>query len=250
MFNLFFGFLVFFFSSIALADGNAPAPQTPAPQTPAPQTPQHVMISKEELDRLIAKAAGKSEHEEDLTKNIEAEKKRKLQDQQTQEKIVTAAKFNIRLDTFLKEYSGVLPADANEIPKAASLDKYPGEVERSNVIKAALMQSFFKEDENIKLLSESQLAKWKTYLALGTVGRNEEAASVYDIVFEPAINHARSVRQAQLKSNQDTLTGSKDSDIIFKKMHEKQLRAIKANYPLNDVLHEQAKQLGLATAHS
>lgn len=180
---------------------------------------------------------------------IERGKKAKLKDQQTQEKIVTAAKFNIRFDTFLKEYSGILPADANEISKVATAEKYPDELKRSSVIKAALMASFFKEEENLKLLSESQLARWKAYQALGTVGREEEAADLYEVVFEPTVNHARSVRQAELRAKEDltkSLKGSTDSDIIMRKVHERQIRALSTNYKLNDVLFDQAKNLGLA----
>src|SRR5690606_23953586 len=110
-------------------------------------------------------------------------------------------------------------------------------IERSSVIKAALMQSFFKEQENLDLLSESQMAKWKIYQNLGTQARQEEATNLFEVVFEPAINHARSIRAAKIQSKQENLTGSKDSDIIFKKMHEKQLRAIGSSYQLNDVLH-------------
>lgn len=183
---------------------------------------------------------------------IDDNKKKEAQNRVTQEKIAAAAKFNVRFDTFLKEYSGVLPADANEIPKFATPENYPNELDLAAAYKSALMQSFFKEEENLKYLSDSQLAKWKAFQSLGTAGRLEDAPNVYDIVFEPAVNHARSIRQAQIKSREGSTrtTGSTDSEIIFKKVHEKQMRSLMGNYKLNDELHEQAKKLGLVGSQS
>lgn len=192
-------------------------------------------------------AASKPKEKKDdpsLIDQVEKDKKSKADFAQMQSKIVKAAKFNLRFETFLKEYAGVIPEDAKEIAKTASVDNYPNEVERSAAIKDALMQSFFKESDNLKFLSDAQKAKWKTFLALGTAGRAEEAESIYDSVFEPAVNHARSIRQAQLTNRDNVASGSSDSDIIFKKLHEKQLRAM-SNYRLNDHLHAQAKSLGL-----
>lgn len=217
------------------------------------QQTQMVTLSREDLDKLIADAAkGKNpKNEPDPTLDaIERDKKAREKDRETQGKIVSATKFNVGFDIFLKEYAGVLPPDATEIAKVASSDKYESEVDRSLAIKAALIQSFFKEEENVKLLSDSQKAKWKAYQALGTVGRQEEAATMYEVVFEPAINQARAIRQAQISSKQDTYKGSKDSDIIFKKVQEKQLRSLKNSYTLNDVLHDQAKSIGLVGSNS
>lgn len=163
-----------------------------------------------------------------------------------QEKIVAATKFNERLGTFMKEYAGVLPADANEIPKVASPDKYPDEIQRALALKAALVESFFKEEKNEKLLTESQFAKLKTWRSLGTEARREDANAIYETVFEPALNQARAIRQAEIRKTEDTFKGSSDSEIIFKKVHEKRLRELKG-YQLNSVLHEQAKSLGLVT---
>lgn len=244
------------FSNIVLADEPpAPTPVAPAPAPAAPAKPaETVVMRKEDLDRLIAEAAkgrDTGDNKPDPTLDeIEKTKKAQQKERESQDRIVAAAKFNMGLDTFLKEYAGVLPDDANEIAKVATADKYPNELDRASAIKAALIQSFFKEEENAKLLSESQKAKWKAYQSLGTVGRLEEAASMYEIVFEPAVNHARSIRQAKIKQTSETFAGSKDSDIIFKKVHEKQLRAMKGNFPLNDVLHEQAKLLGLESSNS
>lgn len=198
---------------------------------------------REQLQALSPKGGQKDD--DDLLDKIQKDKKSKEDAKAMETKLVEATKFNLRLDTFLKEYAGILPSDANEIPKAATLEKYSNEVERSAAIKATLMQSFFKEEENLKYLSESQLAKWKAYQSLGTVGRTEEAPAIYDVVFEPAVNHARSIRQAQIKASEGAAAGSKDSDIIFRKLHEKQLRSISGTHKLNDVLYEQAKGLGL-----
>lgn len=182
---------------------------------------------------------------------IQRGKKAQEKQQADQERVITAAKFNMRFETFLKEYAGVLPPSANEIPKVATVEKHPNELDRSAAIKSALMISFFAEEKNLDLLTESQKAKWKQYTSLGTVGRGEEAASIYEVVFEPAVNQARATRQAQIKSKEDPSSkGSSDSDIIMRKVHEKQLRAISTNYKLNDVLHEQAKALGLVGAQT
>lgn len=197
------------------------------------------------------KSAPKNEPEEDPTlKKIQDDKARKAKESATQDKVVRAAKFNLRFDTFLKEYAGVIPDDAQKIPTTASESDYPNELDRAAAMKASLMASFFKEEKNLRYLSESQLARWKTYQALGQVGRQEEADAVYDAVFEPAVNHARSIRQSEIKNKEVSYTGSSDSDIIFKKVHEKLLRSIGTNHKLNDVLHAQAKGLGLATDNS
>lgn len=197
---------------------------------------------------------GKSKDDDDddpILKEIERKKAKKTDDAEFRQRISTAVKFNDRLENFLKEYSGVLPSDANDIPNAVNMKEFPDDIERAKAAKASLVLSFFKEEKNLEGLTESQRARYKVWAALGKQARHDEVEPIYESVFEPAVNQARAVRQAQLRAEEDGSkhSGSKDSDIIFRKHWEKSVRSV-MGFKLNDELHEQAKKLGLVAKQS
>lgn len=204
------------------------------------------MIKAVQAD-LAALKGGKQNEDDPLLDKISKQKKQDTDQKALAARIASATLFNDKLETFLKEYAGILPEDVNELPKTASEVDYPDAIQRANALKSSLVTSFFKEEANKKYLSESQNAKLKSWLALGKDARAEEAHQIYESIFEPAVNHARSVRQAQLKQKEDSYAGSKDSDIVMRKVHTKQLRNLMNSFKLNDTLHEQAKSLGLVS---
>lgn len=216
---------------------------------PAADDPNKAVM--EAINAIKAEVAAlkpqKTDDGDPLLDKVQKDKKAAAERKALEEQISAATLFNDKFDTFLKEYAGILPEDVNELPKAASETDYPDKIKRANALKSSLVTSFFKEEANKKLLSESQNARLKAWLTLGKDARAEEAHSIYESIFEPTINHARSIRQAQLKQNSaDTkFAGSKDSDIVMHKVHSKQIRNLMGAHKLNDVLHEQAKSLGL-----
>lgn len=128
--------------------------------------------------------------------------------------IETAVKFNHTIHDFVKGNADVLPSEIAAVVKAADSEKYDSARERATAIRGAIVQSFFSQQSNLDLLTESQKATFSDYLKLTKNGKEEKADTIYENLFEPAFESLKRVKKAEEvgRSRAGLASGSKAED--------------------------------------
>lgn len=108
-----------------------------------------------------------------------------------------ALKFNMSLEGYLKTYSNILPSKMTDLVKIADKEKYDSQVERAAVLKSMFIQEFFDVQSNLDLLTSSQRVQLDDYLKLTKNGKQTRAETVYENIFEPAVETLKKVRKAE-----------------------------------------------------
>ncbi len=154
-------------------------------------------------DKIAALEKEKSEWSKDKDKDIDLNEKlnRERQDQDKKnsesKSLESALTFNLTSAEFIKSNESVLPKDISDIFKLAEREKYDSPVHKANATKAAIIQSFFSQQENEDLLTPSQKSSLADYLKLTKNGKEEKAREIYDNLFEPALNSLKRIKKAE-----------------------------------------------------
>lgn len=159
---------------------------------------------KESNDRMAKeladlKAAGGKPDPKDKSLNDRVEEDRKEKDKKAGDSkaLEKALTFTLKSQDFLKENESILPKEMGEIFKAAEKETYDSAVEKASAIKAAMIQSFFKVEANIKVLTENQKESLEDYLKLTKNGKEERAQQIFENVFEPAMAMIKNIKKAE-----------------------------------------------------
>lgn len=145
----------------------------------------------------------RKEKEEWSSKNTTLNDKVRLEREDRQKKdsdaksLESALTFNLTSNDFLKQNESVLPKEFSEIFQVASKETYEGPIQKANAIKAAMVQSFFSQQSNVDLLTESQKVSLADYLKLTKNGKEDRAKEIYDNLFEPALSTLKRVKKAE-----------------------------------------------------
>lgn len=250
IFSLFFAIFLYLSPSVAFADD--PPVQTAEQKLAAAEAKNAELTRQLELAN---KGKRRKEDEDDENEDDEDDdvpdlrKKVKKNAQSSEDRakeikqIESAVTFNSGVDEFVKKNANLLPKEILDIVKQGHKESFDSQIAKANAIRASVIQSYFSVQDNLDALTKSQKEGLDHYLKLTKTGKEENAANIYENIFEPALETRRKIEKAR-EVGQSRVTVSDDSDIIFKKTHEKQLRSL-SNYKLNDVLHDQAKKLGI-----
>lgn len=142
-------------------------------------------------------AGGGGNNEIDLREKAEKERLAREKNQTDSKAIESAISFNMGMDNFLKDNKEVLPKEVSDIVEVAKKETYDTAVDRANAIKAAVIQSYFSVQGNLDVLTTSQKETVAEFMKLSKIGREAKAASLYDSVFEPALETNKRVGKAQ-----------------------------------------------------
>jgi hypothetical protein len=154
-------------------------------------------------DRLAALEKEKQEwslkKDQDLSLNEKVKREREDQDRKASEasQLESALKFNLTSADFLKANESILPKEVGDIFKAADQEKYDSAVHKANATKAAIVQSFFSQQANTDLLTESQKVTLSDYLKLTKNAKEFKAREIYENLFEPALASLKRVKKAE-----------------------------------------------------
>lgn len=107
-----------------------------------------------------------------------------------------ALKFNLGVQDFVKTNSDLLPSEIGEILKTAEKETYDSAIEKAGAMKSAFIQAFFSVQENVDALTASQKTQLDDFLKLTKTGKEAKAASIYENIFEPALETLRKVKKA------------------------------------------------------
>lgn len=244
----------FWFAPQALADDNPPQQQQQQqPQQTDAEKLAAALRREEELKAELEKERNKNKKKPDDDENDLIAKARREREQQQKgvndvKHIERAVSFKSGIDEFVKKNERLLPNEVKDIVRAASKESYDTALAYEADVKSSIIQSFFSVKDNFDHLTAAQRATIDDYLKLTKNGKQDKAAEIYENIFEPVLEMARKIKRAEElgRSKEGYLTASSDSEIIFKKVHEKQLRALSSSYELNDVLYNQAKEFGFS----
>lgn len=138
-----------------------------------------------------------------------------------QKDLESAIAFNYGSAEFLKNNESLLPKEIAEIFKKADAETYDTPVQKERAIKVAVVEQFFKTQENLDLLTTAHKKTFEDFLKLTVNSKKDEANSIYQNLFEPALESLRRQKKADevKKSNSGFGTGDKgDQDAYRDKM--------------------------------
>ncbi len=202
----------------------------PADPTIPPKSSESV--SKADYDALLKRfeaLEGKGnpppKTDDDLLKKAEDERKQKESKGADSKSLESALKFTIAAPEWLKTNLSLLPKDVEGIFSAAAKESYDDEVQKASAIKSGVVQSFFKVQENLDLLTSSQKIVLEDWLKLTKTGREEKAQAIYDSIFEPSfemlkrLKKAATLQQSGARNSDDAETAYKTKLISGSKKH-------------------------------
>lgn len=156
------------------------------------------------LDALEKKGKGKNDDdegdedddEEDLNSKATKQRQEKEKRSSDSKALESALSFTIASKDWLKTNASLLPKDVEGIFAASEKESYDDAVQKASSIKSAIIQSFFKVQENLDLLTAHQKSILEDWLKLTKNGKEEKAQSMYDSIFEPTFEALKRVKKA------------------------------------------------------
>jgi hypothetical protein len=159
----------------------------------------------------------KFESSKDSDLNDRTKQDREASDKKVQETkaIEQAVGFNLQATDFLKKNAALLPESVKDLFSVADKETWDSPVVKSSEIKSGIIQQFFAVQANHDLLTASQKTSLADYLKLTKDGKRDRAQSVYDTIFEPALEMLRAVKKADQVQRARNGYGD-DSDSAYK----------------------------------
>lgn len=207
----------FFVKMNAAGDGSGAAGAEQGQGQGAGQAPPPD-LSKENADlkaKLAAFEKDKTDREQGLDEKARIERESKEKQKAEHAALESAVRFTVTGRDFLKENKSLLPENVEDIFGAADKETFDSPVNKASAIKDGLIQEFFKVQENLDLLTQSQKSVLESYLKLTKTGREERAQQIFDQVFEPALEMKKRVKKAD-EVNRTRNGFGNDSDKAYK----------------------------------
>ena len=199
---------------------------TPEPKAPEVTPPEDVQSIKDELAKAKAELEGLRSKDVTLNQKVKIEQDKKEKEQSDTKSLETALTFTLTSKDFIRNNESVLPKGMSDIFKVADKESFDSPIHKANAVKDGLIHSFFSQQSNLDLLTESQKEDLADFQKLTKNGRESKASEVYKNLFEPALESLKRVKKAEelTKSRQGLNPGS-DSEQAYKdklsKMAEK-----------------------------
>jgi hypothetical protein len=172
--------------------GNAPDPAKELSDLKASNAA--LMARLEAIEK--GKPAGGGE-DKDLETKAREMRERETKSSSDSKALEAALRFSLNSAEFLKTNQSILPKEVSDIFKAAESEKFESAIEKDAAIKAGMIQSFFKVQSNLDLLTPGLKSTLDEYLKLTKNGKQEKAQQVFDSVFEPAFEMLKRIKKAE-----------------------------------------------------
>lgn len=108
-----------------------------------------------------------------------------------------ALEFTMTIKNFYEAHKDMMPAEVADLLRVVETENYDSKISKANAIKSGLIQSFFKVQANVELLTPAQKSLVEDYLKLTNTGKEEQASDVYDRALEPALELMKRVKRAE-----------------------------------------------------
>jgi hypothetical protein len=152
-----------------------------------------------------------------LGQKVQKENEQKAANQADKQKLEAALRFTMNADKFISENKAILPKEISDIFARAEKESYDSDVDKANEIKSSVIQSFFSQQANLDLLTDSQKVSVSDYLKLTKSAKEQAAHDLYQNVFEPTLGMLKRIKKAEqvAKSNGGAVDPS-DTDKAYK----------------------------------
>lgn len=152
--------------------------------------------------------------DDDLGDKVRRQKEENEKRQGDNRRVESALKFNLGVEGFAKEHADLLPASIPEILKQAARENYDSAEEQAASVKIAIVKEFFQVKENRELLTRTQANALDEFEKLTKTGKEEKVGSIYENIFEPALETSKRVRKATElgKSRNGVRSGNKTEE--------------------------------------
>lgn len=163
-------------------------------ETADPKTGEELSALKASNDALKAEIeALKSKQPKTLNERVTEDQKGKAEIKALE----SALRFNLQAPNFLKDNEALLPKSVAEIFKVAEKQNYDTDIQKADDIKLAIVEKFFEVQENLDLLTATHKISLEEFRKLTKNGKEARVQSVYENIFEPALERLRSVKKAE-----------------------------------------------------
>lgn len=181
---------------------------------------KEMMDRIESLSSQIAELKGGKKLESDLYSKTEDHNKEREKTDQTSKEIEEAVLFNSSIPSFIQDNRDILPSDVSDIIAVADKERYDRVSDKERAVKSAILQSFFKIESNLDLLTQTQKRLIDDYFKLSSKGKEDRAKDVYSNVFEPSVMMLKKIKKAEevAKSRNGVRIGSKPEQDYLEKM--------------------------------
>lgn len=142
-------------------------------------------------------AGGGAPEDKDLETKAREMREKESKSSSDSKALEAALRFSLNSAEFLKTNQAILPKEVSDIFKAAESEKFESAIEKDAAIKAGMIQSFFKVQSNLDLLTPGLKSTLDEYLKLTKNGKQEKAQQVFDSVFEPAFEMLKRIKKAE-----------------------------------------------------
>lgn len=133
----------------------------------------------------------------DLAAKAKAEREAAEQTSNNERRLESALKFNLGSTQWLKDNASLLPKSIEGIFTAAAKENYANAIEKDSAIKAGIVSEFFSQQANVDRLTAAQKVALEDFNKLTKNVKQERAQSIYDTLFEPALETLKLVKKAE-----------------------------------------------------
>ncbi len=132
-------------------------------------------------------------------------------------RLENSIRFNMGAEDWFKTNKELLPSVIEDVLKESSKEKYDSAIDRSNAVRAAIIQSYFQVQANIDNITPSQRSAIDEFLKLTKNGREQRAESIFENIFEPTLEMMKRVKKAEeISRSNNGLRGSSNSESQYK----------------------------------
>jgi hypothetical protein len=170
------------------------------------------------LEKLEAGGKPKEKDDDDLEDRARKDREAKESKDKDTRALESALKFNLGAKDWLKTNASLLPKDIEGIFAEAEKENFGSAMEKDAAIKSSIVQSFYRIQANLDLLTPSQKSALEDFLKLTKNGKQEKAQQIYENIFEPNFEMLKRVKKAEqlAKDNSMGLSTGTDADQAYR----------------------------------
>lgn len=139
----------------------------------------------------------KDEKKDDLSDLARKQRENEENQKKHEKNLEQAINFNVQSKDFIKLNASLLPKTVEGIFQQAEKENYGSAIEKANAIKVGIVQEYFAIQANMDLLTTAQKIEVDDFLKLTKNGKQDKIASVYSMIFEPALETQRKIEKAK-----------------------------------------------------
>ncbi len=142
-------------------------------------------------------AGGGGPDDKSLTERVEAERKLREKNKQETDKIERDISYNLGVRKFVEDHKAHLSENILDLMTEADKQKFENHAEKASTLRTEIIESFFKVQANVDILTPAQKRNLADFQKLTKDGKRQESEKVYESVFEPALEMVKRVKKAE-----------------------------------------------------